>query len=110
LFGPNAFDTNPTGHGPNSTSWGYNPAYFATRHTADVLAKMLGGTVVERNAICPSGPMVQDQTNFMIDLPDGRELNAGLVADIFNHGRSQQVVDEFLKSEIAGAPRVGGAV
>lgn len=108
IFGADVFVANPCGHGPNATFWNYNPIYFATRQTADVLAKMLGGRVVERNAICPSGPMLQDQVNRMILLPDGREVNAGLVADIFNHGRSQAVVDQMLKEEVAGAPRVEG--
>ena len=110
LFGSEVFVTSPSGHGPNNTFWGYNPAYFASRQTADVLAKMLGGKVVERNAICPYGPMVQDQVNRMIVLPDGRELNAGLVADIFNHGRSRTQVDQMLKEEVAGAPRLESAV
>jgi hypothetical protein len=110
LFGAEVFVTRPSGHGPSNTFWSYNPAYFASRQTADVLAKMLGGKVVERNAICPYGPMVQDQVNRMIVLPDGRELNAGLVADIFNHGRGQVQVDQMLKEEVAGAPRPETAV
>jgi len=103
MFGPDPFVKNPGGHGPNGTSWSYNPAYFATRHTAEIIAKMIGGTVVERNAICPSGPMVQDQVNQMIIMPDGRELNAGLIADIFNHGRCQSVVDLMFKQETGSA-------
>jgi hypothetical protein len=99
LFGPDPFMKNPAGHGPNGKNWQYNPAYFATRHTADTIAKMIGGTVVERNAICPSGPMIQDQVNEMIVMPDGRELNAGLIADIFNHERCQSVVARMFLEE-----------
>lgn len=103
IFGDQVFASSPSGHGPNGTHWSYNPAYFATRQTAEVVAKMVGGTVFEQNAICPSGPMIQDQVNEMILLPNGKQLNAGLVADIFNHGRSQAVVDQMLKEEVAGA-------
>jgi hypothetical protein len=108
LFGPDPFVKDPGGHGPNGTSWHYNPAYFATRHTADIIAKMIGGTVVERNAICTSGPMIQDQVNEMIICADGHEINAGLVADIFNHGRCQSVVDLMFKQETGSAndPRI----
>lgn len=105
LFGTDIFLQNPGGHGPNGTQWGYNPAYFATRHTADIVAQMLGGTVVERNDICSSGAgsMVQDQPNELVQLSNGKLVNAGLVADIFNHDHCQVMINKMLQEAVENA-------
>jgi hypothetical protein len=95
----------PGGTGPNNTAWNFNPIYFATRETADTVAKMLGGTVVEKNAIlsAPGSPFHQNQPNEMILLPNGREIYAGFVADFFNHGYPQSYIDRLIKSEVEGS-------
>src|SRR5215475_12341304 len=66
VFGVNPYISNPGGTAPNGVTYSYNPTYFATRATADKLAQMYGGTVVEMNAITPSGPFQQNQMNEMI--------------------------------------------
>src|SRR5260370_156852 len=42
VFGDNPWIANPGGVAPNGVTYGYNPEYFATRTTADTLAKMYG--------------------------------------------------------------------
>jgi hypothetical protein len=93
----------PTGAGPADSHWNYNPTYFANRATAEKIAAMIGGTVVEANALAPNGPMRQQVPNQMIQLPDGRQVNAGLIADFYNHGYPQYYVDQMVQNEIRGA-------
>jgi hypothetical protein len=104
LFGDQPWMDTPGGTGPNGASWNFNPIYFATRETADRVAAMVGGTVVERNAIlsAPGSPFLQSQPNEMIELPNGRVVYAGLIADFYNHGYPQSFIDRLLKSEIEG--------
>jgi hypothetical protein len=75
VFGPNPWIANPGDVAPNGVSYGYNPEYFATRSTADKLAQMLGGKVVEMNAITRYGPFHQNQLNEMIEMPNGKVVN-----------------------------------
>jgi hypothetical protein len=124
LFGDNPFVTDPApgGTGP----WGsykYNPIYFATQHTADVVAKMLGGVVEEAMAITPFGPFKQNQPNLMVRMPilvadteaassghednrgyppevNGRLLNAGLIANIFGNGNMLASVESLISAEV----------
>ena len=70
-------------------------------YTATV-AQMLGGTVVPMNALTPSGPFVQNQPNQMVQLPNGRVVNAGLIADMYNHGYTQQQVNQMVTAETTG--------
>ena len=102
LFGDNPWSTSAGGTGP-SGSYSYNPYYFATPSTAAKVAQMLGGTVVAENAITPSGPFVQNQPNLMVQMPDGRLINAGLIAGLYDHGYSQQTVDQMIASEVNGS-------
>ncbi|HZT30583.1 MAG TPA: hypothetical protein VFA33_11900 [Bryobacteraceae bacterium] len=102
LFGPNPWQTNPTGYGPNGQTWSYNPLYFATRQTAETVAQMVGGTVVEQNQFCPSGPLVQAQPNEMVQLPNGRVFNAGEFVGLFSHGYPQSYVDRLIQQELTG--------
>ena len=84
-FGDNPWMANPTGSGLGQ-SWGYNPQYFATAQTAQTVANMVGGTVVQANEMAPNGPLGQDQPNEMVKLPNGGMINPGLVAG-FLHAR-----------------------
>ena len=96
LFGANPWMTGTGGTGPNG-SYSYNPYYFATPATAAKVAQMLGGTVVAMNAITPFGPFQQNQQNLMVQMPDGRLINAGLVAVY-----TQQTVDKMIAAEVSG--------
>jgi hypothetical protein len=101
LFGANPWITGAGGTGP-AGSYGYNPYYFATPATAAKVAEMLGGKVVEMDAITPLGPFQQNQPNQMIQMPDGRLINAGLVAGFYDHGYTQQTVDKMIAAEVSG--------
>jgi hypothetical protein len=101
LFGANPWSTDAGGTGPGG-SYNYNHYYFATPQTAAKVAQMLGGTVVAMNAITPYGPFVQNQPNQMVQMPDGKLINAGLVAGMYDHGYTQQAVDSMIAGEISG--------
>ena len=100
LFGPNPWMTNPGGVGPNGVSYSYNPYYFATAQTAAKVAQMVGGAVVQQNAITPYGPFPQNQPNYMVQLPNGRQINAGLFASFYDHGYTQDFVNRLVTSEL----------
>jgi hypothetical protein len=104
MFGPNPWATNPGGMAPNGVSYSYNHYYFATPATAQKVAQMVGGKVVEANAITPFGPFQQNMPNQMVELPGGRVINAGLFASFYDHGYSQQFIDRLVSSEINDAP------
>ena len=104
VFGANPYVSNPGGVAPNGVTYGYNPTYFATRATADKLAQMYGGTVVEANAITPYGPFQQNQMNEMIRFPNGNVVNAGILASYYDHGWSQEQIDGAIAAEINQIP------
>ena len=104
VFGTNPYVSNPGGVAPNGVTYGYNPTYFATRATAEKLAQMYGGTVVEANAITPYGPFQQNQMNEMIRFPNGNVVNAGILASYFDRGWSQARVDNAIAGEINDIP------
>jgi hypothetical protein len=107
LFGPNPWMSNPGGVAPNGVTYGYNKYYFATAETAAKVAQMTGGTVVQKNALTPYGPFVQNQPNYMVQLPNGREIYAGLFAEFFDHGYTQEFVNRLVASETSD-PGIGG--
>jgi hypothetical protein len=88
--------------GANPWSYSYNPYYFATPQTAAKVAQMLGGTVVAMDAITPFGPFQQNQPNQMVQMPDGKLINAGLIAGLYDHGFTQQAVDRMIAGELSG--------
>jgi hypothetical protein len=102
LFGPNPWSNTAGGSGPNG-SYGYNKYYFASPETAAKVAQMLGGKVVTANDLTPYGPFVQNQPNQMVQMPDGRLINAGIIASYYDHGWSQQTVDALVSCETGGA-------
>jgi len=101
LFGANPWVSNAGGTGPNG-DYSYNRCYFATPSTAAKVAQMLGGTVVKADAITPFGPFKQNQSNLMVQMPNGKLINAGLVAGFYDHGYTQQAVDAMIASETSG--------
>jgi hypothetical protein len=100
VFGDNPWVANPGGQGPNGVTYGFNPTYFATPATAAKVAQMVGGTVVEKNAITPYGPFTQNQPNEMVQLPNGRQINAGIIASLYDHGYSQQDINRLISNEV----------
>jgi hypothetical protein len=101
VFGPNPWVSNPTGQGPGGNVYSYNPYYFATPQTAAKVAQMVGGTVVQSNAFTPNGgPFAQTQPNQMVQLPDGRMINPGLVASFYTHGYPQSYIDQLIAKEV----------
>ncbi len=102
-FGPNPWMSNPTGIGPNGQPFSYNKFYFATEQTAAKVAKMAGGKVVKTNMFTPSGgAFSQQQPNYMVEMPDGRLINPGLVASFYTHGYSQSYVEQMVAAEFRG--------
>ena len=101
LFGANPWSAGAGGTGPTG-GFSYNPYYFATAATAAKVAQMLGGKVVAMNDITPFGPFQQNLPNQMIRLPNGRLINAGLVAEFYDHGFTQQMVDKMIAAEVTG--------
>lgn len=94
-YGANPFLPNPTVAQPNGTNQAQNPMWWASQSTADQVAKMLGGTVQATNPF--GGNFSANQPQYMIQLPDGRMVNPGSdVADLYNHGYSQNFIDEAL--------------
>lgn len=98
VFGANPWMTSPTGRSADLGAYNYNPLYFATRQTAEKVAQLLGGTVVEKNAMVGSGgPFIQNQANYMVQLPNGHLVNAGLTASYYTHGWSQSQINQMLE-------------
>jgi len=106
VFGPNPWLTNPAGTGPNGLKFSYNPLYFATVSTAEQVAQMVGGKVVEDDEFTkntPNDPFAQSQPNEMVELPDGALINPGLIASLYTHGYSASLVQQAIANEVAGA-------
>ena len=101
LFGDNPWCTDAGGTGPQG-AYCYNPVYFATPATAAKVAQMLGGKVVAMDSITPFGPFKQNQPNLMVQMPDGKLINAGLIAGLYSHGYSKQTVDRLISQEVNG--------
>jgi hypothetical protein len=105
VFGANPWETGVYGTCSNGVTYGYNSYYFATPATAQIVANMLGGTVVASDAItsAPGSPFMQSQPNLMVQLPNGAQVNAGMVAQIYTHGYPQSTVDQMV-AQIAATP------
>ena len=104
VFGATPWETGVYGTGPNGMTYGYNSYYFATPATAQIVANMLGGAVVASNDIASAaGPFSQSQPNLMVQLPNGAQVNAGLVAQIFTHGYPQSTINQMI-AQIANTP------
>ena len=99
VFGPNPWISNPTGTGPDGSSYSYNPMYFATAATAAQVAQMVGGTVVASDQLANAGGFAQQQPNQMVRLANGTLINAGLVASFYTHGYPQSYVDRLVANE-----------
>jgi hypothetical protein len=101
---------NPTGVCPDGTLYSYNPIYFATPATAQTVAQMVGGTVVQDDEFTkntPGNPFHQSQSNNMVQLANGALVNPGLIASFYTHGYPQWMVNQMVANEVAGATSVG---
>jgi hypothetical protein len=100
VFGANPWLTNPGGVSATG-SFGYNPQYFATPETAQKVAQLLGGTVVQQNAMVGNGgPFSQTAPNQMVQLANGHLVNAGLTASYYTHGWSQTQINQMLQYDM----------
>lgn len=103
VFGGSPWLADPVGKNPDGSEFSYNSWYFATPQAAAQVAQMLGGTVVSSNEFtAPGSPFVQQQPNLMVQMPDGGQINAGLVASFYSHGYSQSYIDTLISNEING--------
>jgi hypothetical protein len=99
VFGASPWESAPSGQGPLGVYY-YNPTYFATAATAEKVAQLIGGKVVQRNEFCGVGsPFQQNQPNNMVELPNGRVVNPGLVATFYMRGYPQSFIDRLLSIE-----------
>jgi hypothetical protein len=84
------------------TSSGLNPAYFATRATAEWMSKKYGtGEVVETPYEGNGGPYLANATEFQIRLNNGKLTNAGTLADYYRRMPEDQfpgVADAMIRS------------
>ncbi len=101
VFGSSPWMSNPTVTGP-AGSYSLNPEYFASQQTAQMVAQMVGGTVVPVNnmANTPGNVNSQNMPNEMVELSDGGMINAGLVAGFFSHGYSLSMVQSMIQNEV----------
>jgi len=107
VFGPNVWMTDPTGLNPDGSTFEYNPFYFATQGTAQTVAQMVGGSVITQDVFTePAGqdPFVQQQPNYMVQMPNGAVINPGLVASFYTFGFSQSQIDTMIAQEVANTP------
>jgi hypothetical protein len=89
--------------GPNGP-YALNPYYFATPQTAAKVAQMVGGTVIQANTFTPNaGAFQQQQPTLLVQLPDGRTINPGMVASFYDHGYPQSYIDMMVASEVQNA-------
>jgi len=104
VFGPNPWLSDPTCMGPTGEAVHYNPYYFATPQTAAKVAQMVGGTVVQAYSFTPNGgAFAQMQPNQMVQLPNGKLVNPGLIAAFYTHGYPQSYIDQMIASEVKNA-------
>jgi hypothetical protein len=103
VFGDQVWMPDASYTAPDGSVRGYNPIYFASPATAQKVADMFGGKVVSMNMMAYAGGMLQSEPNLMVQLPNGKLVNPGLIADYYNHGYPQSYVDALVKNEIQGA-------
>jgi hypothetical protein len=84
------------------TSSGLNPAYFATRATAEWISQKYGtGEVVETPYEGNGGPYLANANEFQIRLKNGKLTNAGTLADYYRRMPEDQfpgVADAMIRS------------
>jgi hypothetical protein len=85
-------------------AWNLNPAYFATRDTAQWLANKFGtGEVVEVPYGGQGGPFAATATEYQIKLHNGKTVNAGLLADYYRRAPEAKfpgIADEMIRADL----------
>jgi len=85
-------------------AWNLNPAYFATRDTAQWLANKFGtGEVVEVPYGGQGGPFAATATEYQIKLHNGKMVNAGLLADYYQRAPEAKfpgIADEMIRADL----------
>ena len=87
-------------------TWALNPTYFATRETAEWIAQKYGtGEVVEVPFGGSGGPFQASDKEFHIKLPNGKTVNAGILAAYFDRnpesqfpGVADKLINDVLKN------------
>ncbi len=96
------FEQNPVVTGPNGYSSNMNPIYFADPATAQRMAQQLGGELFYGDQFGSPGSPTTFPNQALIRLPNGQVVNAGLVANTYNHGYSQNYIDMVLAGIVNG--------
>ena len=65
---------------------------------------MLGGKVVPQMSILngPGSPFRQNQANYMVELPNGRTINPGVIAQAITVGQPRTMIDAIIASMVTG--------
>jgi hypothetical protein len=72
------------GNDGNPVSWNLNSTYFATKDTAQWIANKYGtGKVIEVPFGGSGGPFSASANEYAIQLADGRQVNAGILAGYY---------------------------
>jgi hypothetical protein len=105
VFGADVWFTNPTGTGPAGDFRFVDIADWATLATANKVASIIGGSVVQSDpyAGAPTGKI--NQPMYKVQLADGTLINAGEVAAYFTHGMSLDDVATAIVAEIINQTR-----
>jgi hypothetical protein len=96
------FLQNQTVTGPNGYSSNMNPIYFADPATAQRMAQQLGAELFYGDQFGSPGSPTSFPQQALLRLPNGQVVNAGLVANTYNHGYSQNTIDQILAGIING--------
>lgn len=91
------YQDNPTLKLPDGSSMACNNLAYATPEAAQVVAQLLGGTVVAcNNTGSSSGPVQQNQLNQMVQFDNGVMVNAGYVVSYYTHHWSATMINNAL--------------
>ena len=86
----------------------YNsPAYYASDETAQQLASLLGGTVVQKMPFASSNALTTEIKANFIQLPSGQTVNA---ADLAYYARCGNVGVQQLAADLTSEINTGGAI
>lgn len=87
--------------------WNLNHDYFATKDTAQWIANKYGnGQVFETQFEGSGGPFSASATEYQIKLPDGRMVNAGILAGYYERNPESQfpgLADKLIRNQLAQA-------
>ena len=106
------FNTNVQVVSAMGGAWPLNPAYFATKETAQYFADKFGtGEVVEKPYGGTGGPYAATAVEYHIVLPNGATVNAGLLADYYVRMPEAQfpgLADTMIQAAVAKAEQFNG--